>query len=257
MAVSGRPISLLGRVAVGATAPRGRRVELVFAYLAAEHHRLVSHDELADALWPAGLPDTWEAALRGVLTEVRRYLADCGLDPAAVLATGRRGYQLRLPDDVTVDVDDAREGLTAARALLAEGSAALAAERAGAAATLATLPFLPDHEGEWADGIRRELATIAGRALEIQARALATTGEAGASAAAAERLVLLEPFNEAAHQLRIRLLGEAGDRAGAVRAYEHCRAVLAEELGIEPSEETAAVFRAATAPAAASPAEAG
>ena len=115
-----------------------------------------------------------------------------------------------------MDLDDAREGLTAARALLADGSAALAAERAGAAATLATLPFLPDHEGEWVDGIRRELATIAGRALEVEARALATTGEAGASAAAAERLVLLEPFNEAAHQLRIRLLGEAGDRAGAV-----------------------------------------
>ena len=256
MAVTGRPISLLGRVAVGVTAPRGRRVELVFAYLAAEHQRMVSHDELADALWPAGLPDTWEAGLRGVLTEVRRYLADCGLAPDAELATGRRGYQLRLPDEVTVDVDDARDGLTAARALLAEGSAVPAAERAGAAASLATLPFLPDHEGEWADGIRRELATIAGRALEIEARALATLGEAGASAAVAERLVLLEPFNEAAHQLRIRLLGEAGDRAGAVRAYEHCRAVLAEELGIEPSEETAAVFRAATDPAAPHRAEA-
>ncbi|MDT4912166.1 MAG: hypothetical protein QOC66_1294, partial [Pseudonocardiales bacterium] len=53
-------------------------------------------------------------------------------------------------------------------------------------------------------------------------------------------------FNEAAHQLRLRILGQAGDRSGVIKAYEHCRAVLAEELGVEPSDETAAVFRAAT-----------
>ena len=55
-----------------------------------------------------------------------------------------------------------------------------------------------------------------------------------------------EPFNEAAHQLRIRILGQAGDRSGAIKAYEHCRAVLAAELGVEPSDETAAAYRAAT-----------
>ena len=60
MAVSVR-IALLGRLAV--TSPSaasnglpGRRAELVFAYLAAEHHRTVTRDELADALWPDRLP---------------------------------------------------------------------------------------------------------------------------------------------------------------------------------------------------------
>jgi hypothetical protein len=61
----------------------------VFAYLAAEHRRTVSRDELADALWPGVLPDTWAAALRGVITEVRRFLEDAGFDPSDVLAAGR------------------------------------------------------------------------------------------------------------------------------------------------------------------------
>lgn len=250
---TGGTITLLGRVAIGpggderaSATRRGRRVELVFAYLAAEHHRLVSHDELADALWPAKLPDTWEAALRGVLTEVRRFLAESGLDPGEVLTTARGGHQLRLPATVTVDLDVARDALAAARSLLAAGSAFAAAERATRASRLASLPFLASHDGEWVDGIRHELETIKARALEVETRAHASAGDLTAAATAAERLVHAEPFNEAAHQLRIRILGQAGDRSGAIKAYEHCRVVLAAELGVDPSDETAAAYRAAT-----------
>ncbi|MET0903881.1 MAG: EAL domain-containing protein [Acidimicrobiales bacterium] len=253
MTPGGRKITLLGRVAISPVggAPegvgrRGRRAELVFAYLAAEHHRLVSNDELADALWPEGPPDTWEAALRGVLTEVRRFLAEHGLEPGELLTTARRGHQLTLPPEVTVDLDDARESLAQARTGLADGDAATAAEHAAHAWSLTRLPFLPAHDGDWVDGMRRELEAMTGRALELEARAHARAGDAAAGAAAAERLVQAEPFNEAAHQLRIRILGEAGDRSGAIKAFEHCRAVLAAELGVAPSEETEATLRLAT-----------
>ena len=253
MTAGGRTITLLGRVAIAtdgpasATAgPRGRRGELVFAYLAAEHHRLVSNDELADCLWPDGPPETWEAALRGVLTDVRRFLTDHGLEPSTVLTTVRRGHQMVLPADVVVDLDEARGSLAAARASLADGDAAGAATRAARAAGLGRLPFLPAHDGEWVDGIRRELETLTARALEVEARAHAQAGDPAAAASAAARLVEAEPFNEGAHQLRIRILGEAGDRAGALKAYEHCVAVLAAELGVEPSDATSAALRAAT-----------
>ena len=36
----------------------------------------MSRDELADALWPGMLPDSWAAALRGVVTDVRRFLVE-------------------------------------------------------------------------------------------------------------------------------------------------------------------------------------
>ena len=128
---------------------------------------------------------------------------------------------------------------------LADGTAAAAAALAARASSLARLPFLPNHEGEWVDGIRRELESIHARALELEARAAAAAGDLAAATAAAERLVQVEPFTEAAHQLRIRILGEAGDRSGAIKAFEHCRDVLAAELGIEPAEETVAAYRAA------------
>ena len=243
-------VELLGRVALpgkgtaGASLP-GRRAELVFAYLAAEHHRVVTQDELADALWPGALPDSWAAGLRGVITEVRRYLEDAGLDPAEVLTTARRGYRLQLPADVVVDLDEARESLARARASLEAGSGAEAAVDAARSATLAGLPFLPNHDGDWVEGIRRELESIHARALEVEARGHRAAGDLAAAAAAAERLVRAEPFSEAGHQLRIRILGESGDRAGAVRAYEHCRTVLADELGVEPAGETKAALELA------------
>ena len=169
-------VELLGRIAVhggtntGGSLP-GRRAELVFAYLAAEHHRVVTHDELADALWPGTLPDSWAAGLRGVITEVRRYLEETRLEQAEVLTT-RRGYRLQLPAAVVVDLDEAREELARARALLEAGEGAEAAIHSARSATLARLPFLPNHDGEWVDGIRRELASLHDRALEIEARGL-------------------------------------------------------------------------------------
>src|SRR3954454_24283286 len=142
-------IALLGRLSIEreddhAAAPSGlpgRRAELVFAYLAAEHQRTVSRDELAGAVWPGALPDTWAAALRGVVSEVRRFLEDAGLDPAEVLASARGGYQLRLPPGVVVDLDEARAALAAAREQLAGGIPARAAAHAERAAALALLPL--------------------------------------------------------------------------------------------------------------------
>ena len=252
--VSAARIALLGRLSIeredDAARPRGlpgRRAELVFAYLAAERQRTVSRDELADALWPDVLPDTWAAALRGVVTEVRRFLESNGLDPAEVLASSHGGYQLRLPPGVDVDLDEARSALAAAREQLAGGIPARAAAHAERAGALARLPFLPHHEGEWVDRVRGELNSIHTGALELQVRAHAQAGDTHAAAAAAERLVRAEPFSEPAHQLRIRVLGEGGDQAGAVAAYEHCRAVLASELGVRPSAATDSVYREALA----------
>ena len=50
------------------------------------------------------------------------------------------------------------------------------------------------------------------------------------------------PLEERAHRALITALDRGGDRAGAVRAFEECRAVLAEQMGVEPTEETVAVY---------------
>jgi predicted ATPase len=70
-------------------------------------------------------------------------------------------------------------------------------------------------------------------------------GDHHSAVSAARRAVTVAPIDERAHRALIRALERAGDRAGAVSAYEHCRALLADQLGIDPSRETVDVYLAA------------
>ncbi|MEN0015693.1 MAG: BTAD domain-containing putative transcriptional regulator, partial [Solirubrobacteraceae bacterium] len=250
-------IVLLGRIAIeqGDRAPEsglaGRRAETVFAYLAAHHGRTVSRDVLATALWPEVLPDTWNAALRSVLSDVRRFLERGGLDPAQTLLTEQGGVRLALPEGVTVDLDEARGALATARDAHGAGDASTAAACAETAADLAELPFLAAHDDEWAAELRGELDRLHTDALALRAESLVDAGDPRGALVAADRLVRADPYLEAAHRLRITLLGRTGDRAGARKAYERCAALLASELGLEPSAETAAALREAVGEASA------
>lgn len=58
----------------------------------------------------------------------------------------------------------------------------------------------------------------------------------------AARLLELDPWREEAHQQMMRLLAYSGQRSAALFQYEICRRVLAEELGVEPGAETAALY---------------
>jgi DNA-binding SARP family transcriptional activator len=60
--------------------------------------------------------------------------------------------------------------------------------------------------------------------------------------ASARQWVQLHPGDEHAHRSLIRLLNEACNRDAAVRAYEHCAAVMGEYYGAEPSAETRALL---------------
>ncbi|HNT74579.1 MAG TPA: BTAD domain-containing putative transcriptional regulator, partial [Anaerolineae bacterium] len=58
----------------------------------------------------------------------------------------------------------------------------------------------------------------------------------------AQRQIELEPWREEAHRQLMRLLARDGQRSAALAQYEHCRRALAEELGIEPDEETQVLY---------------
>jgi WD40 repeat protein/DNA-binding SARP family transcriptional activator len=59
----------------------------------------------------------------------------------------------------------------------------------------------------------------------------------------ARRLLELEPWREEAHREVMRLLALDGQRTTALAQYETCRRVLAEELGVKPSEATDLLYQ--------------
>ncbi len=60
----------------------------------------------------------------------------------------------------------------------------------------------------------------------------------------AQRLVQADPLNEVAQRQLISLFAQDGQQAAALAQVEACRAVLADELGVEPDEETEALAAA-------------
>src|SRR5207247_1662863 len=82
------------------------------------------------------------------------------------------------------------------------------------------------------------------RALSILADACLRSDDPTEAASWAEQVVALEPFRETGYRRLMEAHAAAGNRAEALRVYERCRRLLADELGAYPSPETEAVYRA-------------
>ncbi|MGH3754496.1 MAG: AfsR/SARP family transcriptional regulator [Pseudonocardiaceae bacterium] len=244
-------IQLAGRVAVESADTvvderflYGRQARLLFALLVVERDRPVPRDELAEALWPHGLPRTWDAALRGVVSKVRAFLAAAGLPGGSAAYGGFGSYQLHLPADVMVDVECARSAVEAAEQMLCDGHPERAIALADFARVVAARPFLPDVRGRWVDGVRDGLGEVLLWALCVLSEGYAQRGRYQLAVRTAEEAIALEPFRERMHQLLMRVHAAAGNPAEALRAYDRCRRLLAKELGVDPAAETAALHLA-------------
>jgi len=80
--------------------------------------------------------------------------------------------------------------------------------------------------------------------LSVLADACLRSGAAREAAKWAEELIALSPFREAGYRRLMEAHVVAGNRAEALRVYEQCRQLLAEELGAYPSPETDSIYRA-------------
>jgi DNA-binding SARP family transcriptional activator/tetratricopeptide (TPR) repeat protein len=113
----------------------------------------------------------------------------------------------------------------------------------------------PDFE-RWLDGERRRLRAAATDAAWTLVGRAEAEGQVAAALRWARRAVALGPHDEAAVRRLLRLLDGAGDRAGAIDAYERYARTVYEELGTRPSTETQALIREIRGCTAAPPAEA-
>ena len=228
-----------GRVLDEAHFP-GRQGRLLFVYLVAAESRPVPRDELADAIWGESPPATWEKALTVIASKLRALVAEDGI----TLTNAFGCYRLDLPEGTWVDLFAAASGAQYAEEAIAAGELDDARAAAESAESLARRPFLPGEDGAWVEQKRRDLADIRERALSVLADACLRSGAAREAAKWADELIALSPFREAGYRSLMEAHVVAGNRAEALRVYEQCRQLLAEELGAYPSPETDSIYRA-------------
>jgi SARP family transcriptional regulator, regulator of embCAB operon len=218
-----------------------RQGRLAFAMLAGERARSLSREELAEEMWQGNPPKAWDTALRAIVSKLRGVLSEVGLDGSESIASAFGCYQLRLPADAWVDVEAAAEAIHRAESTLKAGKPSEANGWALVASSVSGRPFLVGEEGPWASRRRAALKNIRVRALECRGEILLGKGDSTLAARDASEVVELEPFRETGYHLLMRAQTAAGNPAEALRTYERCRSLLADELGTSPSPATEAL----------------
>jgi DNA-binding SARP family transcriptional activator/CheY-like chemotaxis protein len=231
--------AILGPVEVTAGGQRlgigGPRARAVLARLNVAANRVVAAEMLAGELWPDLEPDRAAANLRVRVAKLRRVFRQAGTTDR--LVTHAPGYLLIAAPE---EVDAVRFDRLAAqgRALLAAGDSAGAAGNLGRALGLWRGPALAD-VGDW-DWARAEAARLSEArlaAVECHLEARLGCGEARELVGELEALTAGHRLRERLWALRMVALYRCGRQAEALDAYQQLRAVLVEQLGIDPGAE--------------------
>ncbi|MDX2006662.1 MAG: BTAD domain-containing putative transcriptional regulator [Meiothermus sp.] len=106
--------------------------------------------------------------------------------------------------------------------------------------------FSVEDAPQFADWLEEERGRVGGlyrEALRGRALQLSQGGQTHEALDLVRRLIELDPLDESAHRLAMRLEYARGYVQAALKHYDACRRALAEELGLEPQEETLALAR--------------
>ncbi len=205
----------------------------LLAALALAGNKVVSVDELMDALWGDDPPRSARASLQNMVMRLRRSLD--GRQPRIIARPD--GYQL-LVEPGELDVDRFEDLLAEARQARRAGSLADAADRLRAALSLWQGPPLagvPSRLLAVRDAPRLEEMRL--QAIEARIDADLLLGRQADVIAELRQLVAANPLRERLHALLMLALHRDGQQAGAMAAYRAARSVLTSELGVEPGRE--------------------
>ena len=227
----------------GVIGPRdfpGAKPKQLLEILVAERGHTVSKSRLADLLWPDEPPKNYLATLESYISVMRQTIEPGVRARDSVVMTERGGYRL---DDsqTTLDIEEFDQLVGAAAGL--QPVAAL--ETLNAAIALVRGPILEDEPySDWAGQLRSTYGQKYVQVLIDAGRLALMSGEAGAALTLAEQAVSLDPLAEAAYQVQMTACYALWRQEDALRAFDRCRTLLADELGVDPMDETVALHLA-------------
>lgn len=226
-----------------ATAIAGRCASLL-AYLALGHGRYFSRSELLGSLWPEHSSSSTAGSFNTALWRLRRLIERPPLKHGDLIVCDRRGaIGLNGPAGVWLDVDEFERliapGLAKAPELLSDTD--IDGLRQGV--RLYKSDILLDITEDWAlrerEKHRRNYLNALGRLMQ-----LATIRRDYANGIRHAQAILdSDALREDVHRQLMQLFMLSGQRAQALRQFEHCRDLLRRELAIQPMRETLALYQ--------------
>ncbi|HEU4705196.1 MAG TPA: tetratricopeptide repeat protein [Sphingomicrobium sp.] len=212
--------------------PRTRKARALLTYLALSK-RLVSRDQLADLLWSGRAAEQARSSLRQAIFELRHL----GEEQAPLVSLGREEITL---DTRLIATDLARIKEAATADDVEQLEALLAASDTG---LLTDLDGLDPEFDAWLQIERaHEPAQTLKAALAAAERCLSERGAVAAQAIVSQ-VQRLDPCNEEATRLALKIDHQTGDRGALHRHYELLIKRLREDYDAAPSSETQELFQ--------------
>jgi predicted ATPase/DNA-binding SARP family transcriptional activator len=226
------------------------KVRALLIYLAAEADRPHQRDTLAGLLWPELTNEAARSNLRQALANLRQAISDRTAEPPFLLIT-RATLQFNQASDHTLDVAtfDALLAACAAHTHRHPATCRSCMQRIEQAVGLYRGGFLAQFSlsdsaafEEWALLRRERQHQLAIDAVTRLATYHEQRGAYEQAQTYAARQLELDTWREESYRQLMRVLHLNGQRTEALAQYERCRRVLAEELDVEPEEETTTLY---------------
>ncbi|HEY2701194.1 MAG TPA: BTAD domain-containing putative transcriptional regulator [Pseudonocardiaceae bacterium] len=218
----------------------GPRQRTVLAMLGLNANRVTSVEALTDAIWQDAPPPTARGQIQVSISALRRQFATAGRPTA--IRTAPPGYQLALG---SADVDSLVFGELLNRA----DERSSAGDVSGAEETLRTALTLwrgPALAGLSSELVRRGATALDSRrlnAIEERIRLRLMLGQHREVGAELPQLISEYPLRERLHGFLMLALYRSGRQAEALEVYRRARAILIDEIGVEPGPELAELER--------------
>ena len=217
------------------------KVPALLAYLAVTQ-KAHTRDHLAALLW-GEMPDA------DAKTNLRQALANLKKLLEPFLDIQRDAVELKRDANVRVDVWEFEKQITDSRWQIADSNSSSAISHLPSAIRQYRGDFLegiflrdaPAFE-EWAIAERARLRELALDALQQLVAQFTARGEYANAIAYAQKLLALDAWREEAHRELMLLYARTNQRSAALAQYDACARMLREQLRVEPSAETNALY---------------
>lgn len=195
-----------------------------------------------EAFWPGADPTSSRNCLNAAVHALRQHFRDAGIDEDVVVHDGG-AYRFNPQLTMLVDAVSFTQGVDR----LLNGRWEFDPDAVNEFASIVAL-YRGEYLGseplhEWAMARRRHLRRLYISAQDVIARTRLDHGEFEACIDACRRITEIEEAHEVAHRRMIVALTRSGRISEAMAQYDVCARSLADDLGVQPSEQTQQLIR--------------
>lgn len=212
---------------------RTRKAEALLHYLVIIA-RPVDRTTLAELFWPDMTTTNAQKNLRATLPDLRHVLGE-------YLIVSHQEIAFNQQKEHWVDFYQLKQVMNASAGSIEEKFAQFLQLYQGDLLTGLNVTNTPEFES-WLAQQTQQLHSKIAETLQQWGRLFLEQNAVKEGLAATQILLKLQPWDEAAHRLRMRLFWRGKQRSAALLQYNQCADYLEEELGIEPADETKKLY---------------